>query len=73
LKEHDHVIITNNGVGEAVLISFEDYAKYEEYLHRRFIFDELQKSKGKANEPDAEPHDAKELFARLESKSPMDR
>jgi len=37
LKEHDHVIITNNGVGESVLIGYEDYEKYEEYLHRRFI------------------------------------
>jgi prevent-host-death family protein len=51
LKEHDHVIITNNGVGESVLISIEDYAAYEDFLHRRFIYDELQKSKALENDP----------------------
>jgi len=68
LKQHDHIIITNNGVGEAVLIGFKDYAKYEEYLHHRFIFDELQKSKAIANQPNVELHDAKDVFSRLESK-----
>ena len=29
LKDHDHVIITNHGRGESVLINIEDYAKYE--------------------------------------------
>ena len=28
LKDHDHVIITNHGRGESVLINIEDYAKY---------------------------------------------
>ena len=27
LKDHDHVIITNHGRGESVLINIEDYAK----------------------------------------------
>ena len=35
LKDHDHVIITNHGRGESVLINIEDYAKYEEFLHQR--------------------------------------
>ena len=47
LKKHDHVIITNQGVGEAVLIGIEDYAKFEEFLHHRFIYSQLQKSKEK--------------------------
>jgi len=65
LKEHDHIIITNNGVGESVLIGYENYAKYEEYLHRRFIYEELQKSKTGASDPDAELLDAAEVFARI--------
>jgi len=65
LKAHDHIIITNNGVGESVLIGYENYAKYEEYLHRRFIYDELQKSKAEVNDPDAELLDAAEVFARI--------
>ena len=32
LKDHDHVIITNHGRGESVLINIEDYAKYEEFF-----------------------------------------
>ena len=73
LKEHDHIIITNKGVGEAVLISIEDFAKYEEFLHHRFIYDELQKSKERANRPDIELLSAQSVFAdinkRLESRS----
>jgi len=65
LKEHDHIVITNNGVGESVLIGYEDYAKYEEYLHRRFIYDELQKSKSEVNDPDVDLLDAAEVFARI--------
>ena len=65
LKEHEHIIITNNGVGESVLIGYDDYAKYEEYLHRRFIYEELQKSKTKVNGPDSEFLDATEVFARI--------
>jgi len=65
LKEHDHIIITNNGVGESVLIGYEDYASYDDYLHRRFIYSELQKSKFEADCPDAELLDATEVFARI--------
>jgi prevent-host-death family protein len=68
LKQHDHVIITNNGVGESVLISIDDYAQYEEYLHRRFIYEELQKSKAKATDPNVELHDAIDVFAGLEQR-----
>ena len=65
LKEHDHIIITNNGVGESVLIGYEDYAKYEEYLHHRFIYDELQKSKTIVNDTDADLLDDTEVFAKI--------
>ena len=37
LKDHNHVIITNHGRGESVLINIEDYAKYEEFLHQRYV------------------------------------
>jgi len=48
LNEHNQVIITNKGKGEAVLIKIEDYAGYEEYLHTRYIkekIDEVEKQK----------------------------
>ena len=66
LKEHDHVVITNNGVGESVLIRFEDYAKYENFLHHQFIYDELQRSKAKMSDPNAVRHDADDVHAELE-------
>ena len=68
LEQHDHVIITNNGVGEVVLIGINDYAEYEEFLHRRFIYQELQKTKADTNEPDAQLHNAADVFTRLEQR-----
>lgn len=51
LKDHDHVIITNRGRGEAVLIGIEDYAQYEEFLHERYVAQELAKAKRQAADP----------------------
>jgi prevent-host-death family protein len=48
VKQHDHVIITNNGRGESVLIGIDDYAQYEEFLHSRYIAEELEKAKAQA-------------------------
>ena len=59
LDQHDHVIITNNGRGESVLINMEIYAKFEEFLHHQFIYEELQKSKALLNDSNVNlvPHD----------------
>ena len=51
LKEHKHIIITNNGVGESVLINFDDYAQFEEYVQYRYINNELEKAEQEANDP----------------------
>ena len=58
LEQHDHVIITNNGVGESVLINIEMYAKFEQFLHHEYIYNELQKSKAEVNDPNTKlmPH-----------------
>ncbi len=37
VRENNQVIITNQGRGESVLISMEEYARYEEYLHTRYV------------------------------------
>ena len=68
LNQHNHIIITNNGVGESVLIGIKDYAKYEEFLHRRFIYEELQKSKEKANAPDVNMLSAETVFSNIEKR-----
>ena len=54
LKDHDHVIITNHGRGESVLINIEDYAKYEEFLHQRYVAEALDKAKQQAADPDTQ-------------------
>ena len=68
LKENDHVIITNNGVGEAVLIGIDDFAKYEEFLHHRFIYEELQKSKKKANAPEVKLLSFESVFENIDKR-----
>ena len=68
LKQHDHVIITNNGVGESVLINIEDYKMYEEFLHHRFIYDELQKSKANSQSKDFKTKTADAVFSKIGKK-----
>ncbi len=67
LKKHDHVIITNNGVGESVLIGIEDFADYEDYLHRRFVYNELQKSKAEISNPRVELTSSADVFKGIKS------
>jgi len=68
LQDHDHVIITNNGVGETVLINMDVFAEFEEFLHHRFIYDELQKSKSNASSPDVKLIDSDDVFSRIEQR-----
>ena len=68
LKQHDHIIITNNGIGESVLINIKDYAKYEKFLHYRYIYEELQKSKAKVSKPNVKMTDVTDVFNRIEKK-----
>jgi len=66
LKQNNHIIITNNGVGESVLIGIDEYEDYEEYLHRRFVYNELQQSKASLDDPNVNMHDAADVFAGIE-------
>lgn len=51
VKQKDHVIITNNGKSEAVLISFDEFRKYEEFLHHRYIDEKLAEAEKEAADP----------------------
>jgi adenylate cyclase len=42
LKEHDQIIITNEGISEAVLIGVEDYAEYEKYARKKDVRERLE-------------------------------
>ena len=54
LKDHDHVIITNHGRGESVLINIDDYAEYEKFLHHRYISEKLEEAKKQAADPNTQ-------------------
>ena len=64
-KDHDHVIITNHGRGESVLINIEDYAKYEEFLHQRYVAEALAKATQQAADPDTQWEDHESVWETL--------
>ncbi|MCL2774866.1 MAG: type II toxin-antitoxin system Phd/YefM family antitoxin [Oscillospiraceae bacterium] len=51
IKNRDHVIITNNGKSEAVVIPYEQLEEYQEYLHFRYIKDKLAEAEAIADNP----------------------
>jgi prevent-host-death family protein len=52
IKNRDHVIITNNGKSEAVVIPYEHLEEYQEYLHFRYINEKLAEAETLADNPD---------------------
>ena len=52
VKNRDNVIITNNGKSEAVLIPYENFVKYEEFLHIRYVKEKLAEAEAIADKPD---------------------
>ena len=52
IKNRDHVIITNNGESEAVLIPYDDLEKYQEYLHLRYVQEKLTEAEAASDNPD---------------------
>ena len=52
VKNRDHVIITNNGKSEAVLIPYDEFEKYEEFIHIRYVREKLAEAESVADNPD---------------------
>ena len=52
VKNRDNVIITNNGKSEAVLISFDEFEKYQEFLHIRYVKEKLAEAEAIVDNPD---------------------
>jgi len=65
IKDHDHIIITNNGQGEAVLINIEDYAAYEEYLHIRYVNQKLDDAEAAELDPKTTWHSHEEFWRKV--------
>ena len=53
IKNHDHVIITNNGKSEAVVIPYEHLEDYQDYLHIRYINEKLAEAETIENNPES--------------------
>jgi len=68
VKEHNQVLITNNGKGEAVLINVDDYADYEEYLHVRYAKEKLEEAEARAANPSTKWLTHEEFFAKARAK-----
>lgn len=68
LKEHNQVLITNNGRGEAVLIGMEDYTEYEEFLHLRYIKEKLAEAEQAENDPSTKWLTKDDFFAYAKTK-----
>ena len=52
VKNQGHVIITNNGKSESVLIPYEHLEDYQEYLHIRYINEKLAEAEALESNPD---------------------
>ena len=52
VKNRNNVIITNNGKSEAVLIPYDDFEKYEEFLHIRYVKEKLAQAEAVSGNPD---------------------
>ena len=62
-NEGNQVIITCNGREAAVVIGTEEYRRYETFLHRELIKEELSKAKEKAKDPSAKWVGEEEFWA----------
>ena len=52
INNRDHVIITNNGKSEAVLIPYGEFEKYSEFLHIRYVQEKLSEAESAAQNPE---------------------
>lgn len=67
LKEHNQILITNNGRGEAVLIGVDDYAAYEEFLHLRYIDKKLDEATAAAKDPNTKRYSHEEFWQKVKA------
>ena len=68
LKEQDHIILTRNGKGEAVLIGIDMYAQFEEFLYEQYVAKKLAEAEAMASDPQTKWLSHEEFWARYEDK-----
>ena len=64
-KTNNPVIITNHGRGDTVLISMDDYAKFEDFIQHRYIIDELKKAEQEAADPNTNWYTHDEVWGEI--------
>jgi len=64
-KRSNPVIITNHGRGDTVLISMDDYAKFEDFMQHRYIIDELEKAEQEAANPNTDWYTHDEVWSEI--------
>lgn len=65
VKLQNPVVITKNGKGDAVLISMEEYAKYEEYAHRAYVAEKLAETERDALDPSMKRYSHDEIWNKI--------
>ena len=68
VKENNPVIITNNGKGDTVLISMEEYTKFEDYIQHRYILEELAKAEEEAADKETKWFSHDEVWSEIMSR-----
>jgi prevent-host-death family protein len=66
VADKDQVIITKHGRGDMVLIAYDEYKDYEDYLRNRYFVSELKKTFIEAEKPDAVYYSVEEAFRLIE-------
>lgn len=67
-KDHQHIIVTNNGKDETVLMSIDDYNLCREFLYSRYILNELEQAASEASDPNTKWLTQNEVFDKFRSK-----
>jgi prevent-host-death family protein len=68
VKEHNQVIITNNGRDEAVLIGMDEFNAFQEFLHQQYIRRELEKARIEAADPNTKWYTHDEVWGGIKEK-----
>jgi len=67
-KQQNPVIITKNGKGDAVLISMDEYAKYEAYAHQAYVAEKLAEAERDAENPNMKRYSHSEIWDEIMSR-----
>jgi len=67
VKGNNQVVITNNGKADMVLLNMEDYKKYEEFLHLRYVEEKLAEAEKIADSSDAKWYDHNDFWNKVRS------